>query len=204
MSEILTPMVYGYLRVSTDKQDLQSNKQEIICFCTELGHNAARIIWIEESISGTKHWKNRKLNNIVESIKKGDIFITSEISRIARTMTFVNEFICTMLQKGAVMYFTKSSFKVDDSITSQTLLFAYNLTSQIERDFISERTKSALKAKQNNGIKLGRPKGTGKKKLDNVKREILEDLDKGIKKKVIAKKYNVSHSTLTNYLKKNT
>lgn len=194
--------IYGYLRVSTEKQDLEGNKNEIICLCTKLGYNPVDIIWILESVTGTKHWKDRKLNLIVDEIKRNDIIIMSEISRISRKFMSIIEFFSVIKEKGAYLHFTKSDFKIDDSIQSQALIFAFSISSQLERELISERTKTALKRKKIEGVKLGRPKGKGKCKLDKYRNEIMLSLDKGVPKSVIAKNYNVSNSTIHNFIKK--
>ena len=80
----------------------------------------------------------------MEKIKKGDVFITSELSRAGRSMIQIMGFISTMMEKGVKLYFTKSKFEIDNSINLQVLVFAYSLCSQIERELISTRTKDAL------------------------------------------------------------
>lgn len=196
------PTVFGYLRVSTKNQELQGNKESIICKCTELGYNAAKILWVEETVTGKKHWKLRKLNEIVEQIKKGDVFITFEISRIGRNYLEIIEFLSVVLQKGGKTEFCKGNFKVDNSIGSQALTFAYSISAQLERELISQRTKTALENRKNAGLPVGRPKGTLKLKLDNELEPIRKMVKNGVKLKVIAKKYNVSQNTISNFVKR--
>lgn len=195
--------IYGYLRVSTEKQDLEGNKKDIQNLCIELKYNPLNIIWIEESVTGTKHWKDRKLNLIVERVKKGDIILMSEISRISRKFLDIIEFFSVVQQKETELYFTKSDFKIDNSIQSNALVFAYSISAQLERELISQRTKTALAKRKADGQKLGRPKGSFKSKLDKYKNEIQLDLNQKIPKTVIAKKYGTSYANLHAYLKKN-
>lgn len=197
-----TKKIYGYLRVSTEKQDLEGNKKDIQQLCIKLEHNPLDIIWIEESITGTKHWKDRKLNLIVERVKKDDIILMSEISRISRKFLDIIEFFSVIQQKGALLHFTKSNFKIDNSIQSNALVFAYSISAQLERELISQRTKSALAKRKAEGQKLGRPKGSFRSKLDQYYNEIKLDLDQKIPKTVIAKKYNTSYANLLTFLKK--
>ena len=190
--------IYCYLRVSTDKQDLEGNKGQILLKVNELQLDSRNIVWIEETISGMKNWKSRELGKI--NFKEGDIFITSELSRVGRTMIQIMGFISSMMEKGVKLYFTKSKFNIDNSINSQVLVFAYSLCSQIERELISTRTKDALAKKKKDGVIIGRPQG--KMILDTKIDEIKKQIDDGVKLKVIAKKYNSSQTTITKLIKK--
>lgn len=190
--------IYGYLRVSTDKQNIDNNKNEIKLNALNMGFNH-EIVWVSETVSGSKHWKKRQLGELINQFNEGDIFITSEVSRIGRSMLQILEFITECSKKKVSIYCTKGGFKIDDSIESQASIFALSLSSQIERNLISERTKAALKTRKENGIILGRPKG--KLKLDKYTNEIKELIDTGVKYKAIAEKYNVSQNTMSKFIK---
>ena len=191
--------IYGYLRISTDKQNIENNKKEILLMANNLGFNN-NVIWIDETVTGTKHWKNRELGKLFDKFKPGDVFITSEVSRIGRSILQILEFITECSKKSVSVYCTKGNFKIDDSIQSQTLVFAMSLSAQIERELISERTKSALQTKKDKGIKLGRP--TDKLKLDDYIDEIKNLISNGVMLKAIAKKFNVSKNTISYFVKK--
>ena len=193
-----TQKVYGYLRVSTDKQDINNNKADILLKANEL--KLGNVEWIEETISGTKDWKNRELGKLMDRIKSGDVLITSEMSRFGRTISNNMEFMANAASKNVKIYFTKTDFKVDGSITSQILTFSYSLVAQVERDIISSRTKTGLQRKREQGVILGRPKG--KMKLDEHLDKIKKLIDQGVKLKSIAKLYNTSSVTMTKYVKK--
>ena len=45
--------IYGYLRISTDKQNIENNKKEILLMANNLGFNN-NVIWIDETVTGTK------------------------------------------------------------------------------------------------------------------------------------------------------
>lgn len=194
--------VYGYLRISTEKQDINNNKSEILLKANELNLKA-NVEWIEETVSGTKDWKKRELGKLIPLLNKGDVIITSEISRFARTIKQIMEFMGTCADKGILLYFTKTDFKIDDSIQSQMIIFSYGLAAQIERDLISSRTKTALKQRKANGQILGRPKN--KLKLDKDVNNIWKirlDIKNGIKLKKIAEKYDITYPTLRKFIKK--
>ena len=190
--------LYGYLRISTDKQDISNCKKEILIKANNLGFTS--IVWIEETSSGKLDWKKRLLGKYFNDMKSNDIIITSEISRLGRTITNNIEFLAKCSEKNINVYFTKSDFKVDNSITSQILIFAYSLSAQIEREMICSRTKSALERCKEQGIKVGRKKDVSK--LDDKKGIIIKMIDDGVKLNMIAKKMNCSSATLSRFIKK--
>lgn len=194
--------IYGYLRVSTPDQTIQGNKEAIILKATDLGLNASKIIWLEETVSGKKHWKKRKLNNIVEEIQKDDVFISFEISRIGRTVTDISEFMNIMLSKGVHIYFCNATMKIDNSVASQMYVFAYSMAAQLERELISQRTKAALDKRRANGLPTGRPLGPSTLCLDKHLDEIKKSIESGVKLKCIAEKYGVCQNTVTKFVKR--
>ncbi len=77
---------------------------------------------------------------------------------------------------------------------------AFSMASEIERDLISQRTKEALKARKENGKPLGRPKGTGKSKLDQFTPEIVALLNNGSTQKFIANRYHTTEGNLSRWM----
>lgn len=61
-------MIYGYLRVSTDKQTLENQEFEIKTFCEREHISIDK--WITETISGTKDFEKRKLGKLLKKLKK--------------------------------------------------------------------------------------------------------------------------------------
>lgn len=194
--------VYGYLRISTDKQDINNNKAEILLKANELKLTPV-VEWIEETISGSKDWKKRELGKLFETLKPNDVIITSELSRFARTINQIMEFMAKCSENKIQIYCTKTDFKIDSSIQSQMIIFSYGLAAQIERELISSRTKSALKQKKADGVILGRRKGNMILENDkNSKTDIKNLIDMGVKKKAICKKYNTTLPTLNKFIEK--
>lgn len=104
-------------------------------------------------------------------------------------------------QKGFTLYSLKENFCTSDkTIISIVTSTVFALVAQIERELISLRTKEALHAKQLNGLKLGRPQGKGKSKLDEHKDTIIKLLDCGVPKTVIAKQLKTSTVNLYKFL----
>ena len=190
---------YSYLRVSTVDQNTEKNKLEVLRFANE--KKLGNVEFIEEQISGKSNFKNRQLGVLLEKMKKDDVLIVPELSRIARSITQIFEVIDITKQKGIEFYSIKEGFaNTDKSITSTVTTTVFALVAQIERDLISLRTIEALQAKKAQGIKLGRPKGKGKSKLDESKDEIMQLVALKVPKTIIARQYNTSVANLYKFL----
>src|SRR5947208_13518980 len=76
------------------------------------------------------------------------------------------EIIAIATQKGLHLHAVKGEWQLDGTMQSKIIAMAFSMAAEIERDLISQRTTEALRAKKAAGMKLGRPKGPGKSKLD--------------------------------------
>jgi len=190
---------YAYIRISTDKQDLENQKYAILEYANEKG--LGNVEFIKETVSGTKSWKNRKLKELIDELQKGDNLIVAELSRLGRSMLEIMELLSILLRKGVNVYVVKGNHELKDDIQSKVLTFAFSLASEIERELISQRTKEALAKRKAEGKKLGRPKGSYNSRLDE-KREYIEELvSKGVSISSIAKILGVHYNTMRNYIK---
>jgi len=196
-----TKKTIAYLRVSTNDQDVEKFKPDILKLAHE--RDLGKVEFIEERASGKIHWKQRKIYSIIEEMGKGDNLIIPELSRLGRSMLEIMEILSIATQKEINVYIVKGNRKLDDSIESKVLSMAFSLAAEIERDFISSRTKEALRARKAKGIKLGRPCGAGKSKLDPHKEEIIALLKVRAERKFVAKKFGVTPPTLKNWIVKN-
>lgn len=191
----------AYLRVSTIDQDLDKNRHEILKLAND--RDLGRVEFVEEKISGKVSWKNRKISTVIADLSKDDNIIVSELSRLGRSMLECMEILSICAQKEINIYAVKGNWTLDGTIQSKIIAMAFAMASEIERELISSRTKEALRAKQEAGIKLGRPQGPGKSKLDEFKPEIEALLSNGSTQKFIARRYGTTEANLHNWLKKN-
>lgn len=196
-------MVYGYIRVSTDKQTVENQKFEINNFCKN--NNLTIASWIEETISGTKSVNERKLGILLKKVKKDDIIICAELSRLGRNMFMIMSILNYCMDNEIKVWTIKDNYRLGDDLTSKVLAFAFGLSAEIERNLISQRTKEALARKKAEGVKLGRPKGSKSShyKLSGNEDKIIRMLNKRISKVKIAKKFDVNRNTLSNFIKNN-
>jgi DNA invertase Pin-like site-specific DNA recombinase len=194
------PKTIAYLRVSTIDQDVDKNRADILQLANSLtlGH----VQFVEEKISGKVSWKKRKIADILGTAQKGDNIIVSELSRLGRSMLECMEILSIASQRGINIYAVKGNWRLDSSIQSKIIAMAFSMASEIERDLISKRTKEALTAKKASGVKLGRPKGTGKSKLDTYRVEIEALIKNGSTQKFIAKRYFTTEANLHHWMKK--
>lgn len=190
----------AYLRVSTIDQDLEKNKADILQLANNL--QLGNVYFVEEKVSGKISWRKRKIAEIIESAQKGDNVIVSELSRLGRSMLECMEILSICSQRGINIYAVKGNWRLDNSIQSKIVAMAFSMASEIERDLISKRTKEALDAKKRAGIKLGRPKGVGKSKLDQFRPEIEALLNNGSTQKFIANRYGTTEANLCLWMRK--
>lgn len=192
----------GFIRVSTLDQDTEKNKLDMLQFANS--HKLGNVEFVEEKVSGTKDYKKRKLGTLLNNMNNGDVLIVPELSRIARSTIQILEVIQITQDKGITLYSLKENFcNQDNSIASTVTKTIFALVAQIERELISLRTREALHARKATGMRLGRPRGKGKSKLDEHVGEINRLLALGVPKTIIAKQYNCSVGNLYNFLNKN-
>jgi len=194
-------MIYGYIRVSTDKQTTENQRFEILKYTDERGLHVDR--WIEETISATKKLSDRKLGALIVRMREEDILIVTELSRLGRSILEVMSILHTLMEKDVKVFTTKERYELGNNISSKVLAFAFSLSAEIERSMISSRTKEALARKRYEGKRLGRPKGklSSVTKLTGKDDLIREYLEKKIPQSVMARLLGVSRLTVRHYIR---
>lgn len=147
-------------------------------------------------------WRKRKIGELIEELGEGENLIVSELSRLGRSMLECMEILSIVSQKKINIYAVKGNWQLDQSIQSKIIAMAFSMAAEIERDLISKRTKEALQAKKAAGIKLGRPRGTGKSKLDKYRVEIEALLSNGATQRFISQRYDTTEANLHLWMKK--
>lgn len=196
-------MIFGYIRVSSDKQTVENQRFEIAKFCKS--GNIEINGWIEETVSGTRNYEKRQLGKLLRRVRKGDLIICAEISRLGRNLFMIMDILHICMEKGCKVWTIKDGYRLGDDIQSKVLAFAFGLSAEIERNLISSRTKEALARKKAEGVPLGRPLGSRtapeRRKL-YAKREMIERLlAKGVSKTEIARRCRVCRNTVAKYAK---
>ena len=195
-------MTYGYIRVSSDKQTVENQRYEISRFCATEG--LAVDGWIEETVSGTKAYSERRLGKLLRHVGKGDLIICSELSRLGRNLYMIMEILSYCMHRECAVWTIKDGYRLGNDIQSKVLAFAFGLSAEIERDLISQRTREALKRVRSEGKHIGRPPGKcsrpERKLLYGKETYIRNALQAGMSLNAIARKLRCSRNTLRRYL----
>ena len=191
---------YAYLRVSTDAQDVDNQRHGVLEYANS--HGLAGLVFVEDSASGKTPWRERKIGALLqETCNRGDTVVFAEISRMARNTLQVLEMLQHCIDAGINVHIAKQRMVLDGSMQSKITATVLGLAAEIEREFISMRTKEALAKRKAEGVQLGRPPGLAAKvRLDDHEQAIRDYLKKGIGKRDIARLVECSPSTLYDWL----
>ena len=194
-------MIYGYLRVSTEEQNLLNQKKAI-------SEKFDVDVWFEEKKSGTLDYKKRCLGELIGTLQEDDVLVVTELSRLGRSLTMVFKIIEQLKDKKVRCVAIKNNFDMkpadNNDIVSSVLLFAFGLSAQIERHLISERTKQGLAVAKSKGKRVGKQKGEIPYyvKLRFHQEEIIKLRKEGKSVNYLAVKYGVKWSTMKRFLTK--
>jgi DNA invertase Pin-like site-specific DNA recombinase len=193
-------MVYGYIRVSTDKQTVENQRFEIQRFCK--GEKLKIGKWIQETTSGTKAPEKRQLGGLLKLVTDGDIIICSELSRLGRSFFMIMSILSDCMKRGIKVWTIKDGYRLGDDIQSKVLAFAFGLSAEIERNLIAQRTKEALARCKAEGKVLGRRPGRAVNvMLTGHEREIRKMLREGKNNVEIGKRFGVHRGTVRVFIK---
>jgi DNA invertase Pin-like site-specific DNA recombinase len=194
---------WGYLRVSTARQDVQNQKLEILDYANRNNIKIDDFIAIE--ISARRTMKERRIDELLDKLDLGDTLIVSELSRLGRSLGEIIQIVDSLIKKQIRFIAVKQGMTINgrNEIQTKVMIAMFGLFAQIERDLLSERTKMGLANARAKGKKLGRPEGSlGKHKLDGKEEEIRELLSFRVAKAAIARKFGVSRTCLVDFVKK--
>jgi len=183
---IIMPKVIAYLRVSQGDQDVENQKFGILEYANKLG--LTNVDFIEDVITSRVYWKARKIGDTINSLERGDILLVSETTRLGRSSLEVLEIQQEILTRFAILHIVKENIIIGNTgqteierILQKTLLGLLGSMGEMERAFISKRTKEALDKKKADGVVLGRPKGVDTIwTLDRKYKQMLDLMKKGI------------------------
>jgi len=198
-----TPKMIAYIRASTNKQDINNQKLELLEYARK---NDLKIDdFIQITISSRKTTKQRRIDELTNRLSSCDTLIATELSRLGRSTAEVIALINQLLEKEVRVILTKQKLDINkQDMASKIMITLFSLFSELERDLVSIRTKEALAAKKAQGIKLGKPKGTIQKSMYDKDLELIKEwLRLGLSARKISK--NLAYGTyisLNNYLNK--
>lgn len=195
-------MIYGYIRVSTDKQTVENQRFEIRRYCDYHGWVIDK--WIAETISGTKDVNKRKLGTLITVMEPGDMLLCSEISRLGRSMFMILDLLKVCLEKGIRVRTIKENYAFGDDPMSKLIASIYGYLAEMERNLISQRTKEGLARRVAEGVKLGRKPGghNSHYKLSGKEKEIRKMLVAEVSKANICRIFECNGKTLNDFIER--
>lgn len=193
----------AYIRASTDKQDRNTQKLEIL----EWAHKKEVKIdaFVEITVSSRKTSRQRRIDEVLQTLAHSDTLIVTELSRLGRSTPEVITLINELVTRNVQVIILKQNLDISQhDMNSKIVITLFSLFAELERDLISLRTKEALAAKKLQGVKLGKPKGTiQKSKFDADLERIKELLKLGLSVRKIAKLLGYrNHLALNTYINK--
>lgn len=196
-------MIYGYLRVSSDDQDVNSQKQGVESFAKEKGMEIEKFI-SDEGVSGGKDPSKRNLGPLLNIIKEGDVIICSEISRLGRDLYMIMDILHFCMEKKVVIHTVKDKFTLGDDMQSKVLAFAFGLSAEIERQMIRQRTREGLRMRMRLGVLVGRPCHSQKEEPHAISEEdkvrLIEQYKWGVPERRLAENFGVDRNTIARWL----
>ncbi len=193
----------AYLRASTDKQETNNQKLEILEFSRKKEMQIDD--YIELTISSRKSQKQRRIDELMSRLNPSDTLIVTELSRLGRSTAEVIALINALVENNVRVVILKQNMDINQhDMNSKIIITLFSLFGELERDLVSVRTKEALAAKKAQGQTLGKPKGTiQKSKFDPHVDQIKELLELGLSVRKIAKVLGYSnHIALNTYINK--
>jgi DNA invertase Pin-like site-specific DNA recombinase len=193
----------AYIRASTNKQDLNNQKLEILEYAREHGLKVDE--FIEITVSSRKTSKQRRIDEMLARLNGSDVLIVTELSRLGRSTAEVIALVNELIHRDIRVIIIKQNLDIaKHDMSSKIIVTLFSLFSELERDLVSMRTKEALAAKKAQGVILGKPKGTIQKSKFDKDRERIEELLKlGLSVRKIADLLGyTSHVGLNTYVKK--
>lgn len=193
--------VVGYIRVSTDDQDVTKQREIIEHHARRLNLKITRFIRVE--VSSGKSMLDRKLE-FLNTLKKGDVLICTETSRLSRKLTELLGIVDGLLEQQVRLIFVMQGLDIKDlsNPTTKLTLHIFSMMAEHERSVVSQRTREALRVLKERGIRLGKPRGTIQKSvLDKYRSKINEWCRLGFSYRRQAKVLNVSTTALIHYVR---
>jgi len=182
--------VIGYIRVSTDKQDLEKQRHLLLDYAQREQLLVNEFIHAE--VSSMRSTKERRIDELRSKLQSGDILLVAELSRLGRNMLETLNIINELGEGGISIIFIRQPELSTTGPHTKLLLAIYSYFAEAEREYISVRTKQGLAAARAKGQRLGRPEGSRNKEriLDPYRGQIKEYLQMGLNMTSIMKIIN--------------
>ena len=192
---------WAYLRVSTSRQELDNQRLEILNFANQAGIRVDEFVEVE--ISSRKTTEERRIDELLARLSPGDTVVVSELSRLGRSLGEMVQIVEQLKEKEVALIAIKQGINTrsDSDMASKCIIYLSGMFAELERDFLSQRTKNGLERAKAQGKVLGRKKGSlGKSKMDEHVDEIKRLMTLKVPKASVAKILGVSRQALYKFI----
>ena len=192
-----------YYRVSTDKQDLDSQKFAMNAWLAGLKEQPKKITIIEDLGYSGKNNARPGFQRLMDMVAKCEIdtIVVYRLDRFGRNATVAIRILLDLDDHGvAFISVTQPVLNLGhENPFRRTILAAFAEIAEIERETIVARVKSGLDAARKRGVKLGPPTKITDKNVEDIKRL----REEGMSYKSISSTVGLSIGSVHNTLKKN-
>jgi DNA invertase Pin-like site-specific DNA recombinase len=165
----------AYVRTSTDKQDLNNQKLDILEWARK--KDLKIDAFVEITISSRKTRKQWRIEEVLEMLADSDTLVVTELSRLGRSTAEVIALVNELVARNIRVIILKQNLDMSQhDMSSKIVITLFSLFAELERDLISLRTKEALAIKKQQGKTLGKPKGTLQRSKFDADLERIKDL----------------------------
>lgn len=180
MADIMKDVI-GYLRVSTEKQDIDKQRHLLLEYANREKYHITEFVEVEASTR--KSSVERRIDYLKSRLKPNTVLLVAELSRLERSMVDCINLVTSISEMGVKVKFVRQPELDTGGIHGKLILAIFGYFAEAEREYIRMRTKQGLEAARSQGKVLGRPKGCRNKNglaLDPYKDEILAYLKLGL------------------------
>jgi len=187
-------MKYGYLRVSTEKQDLRRQEQ------------AFNDILIDKAFKDKLTGKNTDrpaLNALRLEVNEGDHVYVESISRLGRNVDDLRKLVEEFKGKGVTVHFIKEGFNTGNGNNMfKFMLTILGAVAEMERELTIERVREGMRKAKQYGTRSGKAIGRPAREIpQSFKKYHAKWKDGEITATEFAKLLDVSRPTLYRYIK---
>ena len=181
--------VFAYCRVSTNDQNPENQKLEIL----NSGFRIEPKRFIEEKISGSVYASKRpEFLKLLDRLEEGDSLVVTKLDRLGRNALDVRQTVDLLAERGVKVHCLALGGTDLTSSSGKMTMTILSAVAEFERDLIVERTQAGLARARKDGKKLGRHFSLTDEQMDTV----IANLDCGISVSEVARSFKTSRQTI--------
>lgn len=152
------PKVYGYIRMSTAKQDMSPETQKrLICQHAQAHGLTVDQFFTDKAVSGGKPMDQRPAGrDLMVRVRRGDTIIAAKLDRVFRSSIDFSVNLDRWLRQGIKAIFCDIGYLDINTMHGQLVLTILAAVAQFERQIISTRTREGIASIKSKGYRTTR------------------------------------------------